>query len=220
MNAKELIVKRVAQELKDGDVVNLGIGLPTRVADYIPEGLKVYLQSENGMINMGAAPSDETEIDKYVTDAGANPATIKSGGMFFDSALSFSIIRGGHVDVTVLGGLQVDQEGNLANWVIPGKMFPGMGGAMDLATGAKRVIVSMEHCSKDGSPKILKKCTLPLTAKNAVSLIVTEKAVIEVCPEGLLLQELQPGSSLEEVLACTEADLIIPDSMQNQEAIS
>ncbi len=220
MNAKELIVKRVAQELKDGDVVNLGIGLPTKVVDYIPEGLTVILQSENGMINMGPTPMSDIQTDTYITDAGANLATIKQGGMFFDSAFSFSIIRGGHVDITVLGGLQVDQEGNLANWVIPGKMFPGMGGAMDLATGAKRVIVAMEHCSKDGSAKILKKCTLPLTAKNSVSLIVTEKAVIEVCPEGLILQEIQPGSTLEEILAITEADLIIPDYLQNSEAIA
>lgn len=197
-------------ELKKGDVVNLGIGLPTRVTKYLSEG--ITLQSENGILNMGA-PAPEGKEDKQICDAGGKYVTVLPGGCFFDSAVSFGIIRGGHVDVTVLGALQVDEKRNLASWMIPGKMVPGMGGAMDLVTGAKKVIIAMEHCTRDGFPKILKECNLPLTAARQVDLIVTEKAVIEATEGGLILKELQTGIELEEVLDCTEADLIIPDSL-------
>lgn len=210
MDSRELIARRVARELHDGDIVNLGIGLPTEVVKYIPQEITVVLQSENGILHMGPPPHPESE-DEYIVNAGGKPVTALPGGCFFDSAMSFSIIRGGHVDLTVLGALEVDQNRNLANWMIPGKLVPGMGGAMDLVTGAKRVIIAMEHCAKDGSPKILKKCTLPLTAKNQVDLIVTEKAVIQAAANGLTLVEIQPGSTIEDILACTEADLNIPD---------
>lgn len=209
---REVIAKRVAKELKDGDVVNLGIGLPTLVANYIPEGMDVTFQSENGFVGLGPAPSPGEE-DKDLVNAGGQPVTINPGGAFLDSAMSFAIIRGGHVDATVLGALQVDQKGNLANWMIPGKMVPGMGGAMDLVTGAKKVIVAMEHTAK-GNPKILKECTLPLTAAGEVNLIITEMAVIEVTEKGLLLKELGPEATVEEVVAATEAELIIPEELK------
>lgn len=212
---REIIAKRVAQELKDGDVVNLGIGLPTFVANYVPDDIDIVLQSENGFVGLGPAPKPGEE-DWDLTNAGGQPVTIKAGGAFFDSATSFVIIRGGHVDVTVLGALQVDEQGNLANWMIPGKMVPGMGGAMDLVVGAKKVIVAMEHTAK-GSPKILKKCTLPLTAANQVNLIITELAVIEVTEKGLLLKELGPETTLEEVIAATEAELIIPEDLKRMD---
>ncbi|MGI5912748.1 MAG: 3-oxoacid CoA-transferase subunit B [Syntrophomonadaceae bacterium] len=210
MTPREVIASRVAQELKDGDIVNLGIGLPTEVVKYIPDNIKVILQSENGILNMGPPPAPGEE-DKYIVNAGGNMVSVLPGGCFFDSALSFCIIRGGHVDVTVLGALEVDESRNLANWMIPGKLVPGMGGAMDLVTGAKKVIIAMEHCAKDGSPKILKKCTLPLTARGQVDLIITEKAVIEATANGLVLKELQPGITVKEVLASTEAKLIVSD---------
>lgn len=202
------IVKRVARELNDGDVVNLGIGMPTLVANYIPEGIKVFFQSENGFIGLGPKPLAGEE-DMNIVDAGGKPVTIIPGGAFFDSSFSFAMIRGGHIDKTVLGALQVDQKGNLANWMIPGKMVPGMGGAMDLVVGAKKVIVAMEHTTKDGQPKILKECTLPLTAFKEVNLIITNKAVIEVTENGLVLKEIAAGLTIEEVKQATEAELKI-----------
>ncbi|ARC83990.1 butyrate--acetoacetate CoA-transferase subunit B [Clostridium argentinense CDC 2741] len=212
---REVIAKRVAKELKDGDVVNLGIGLPTLVANYIPEGVDVTLQSENGFVGIGPAPAEGKE-DKDLVNAGGQFVTVLPGAAFFDSSVSFGIIRGGHVDATVLGALEVDQEGNLANWMIPGKKVPGMGGAMDLVVGAKKVIVAMEHTAK-GNPKILKKCTLPLTAANQVNLIITEMAVMEVTKEGLILRELGPEATIEDVKNATLADLIIPDNVKKME---
>ncbi|MBP1932431.1 3-oxoacid CoA-transferase subunit B [Ammoniphilus resinae] len=214
-----LIASRVAKELKNGDLVNLGIGLPTLVANYIPEDVQVYLQSENGMIGMGPSP-DEEHVDPDLFNAGGNPVTILPGGVFFDTALSFAIIRGGHVDITVLGALEVDQHGNLASWSIPGKFTPGIGGAMDLVAGAKRVVVAMEHTTKKGEAKILKDCTLPLTAQGRVSMIVTELAVFEVRPDGLWLTELQPGATLDEVRQKTAADYQIAAELQREEAKS
>ncbi|MCK5763585.1 MAG: CoA transferase subunit B, partial [Clostridiales bacterium] len=199
MNIKSIIANRVAKEFKDGNLVNLGIGLPTLVANYIPEDIEVTLQSENGFVGIGAAPEQGKE-DPNLVNAGAQPVTINSGAAFFDSSISFSIIRGGHLDFTVLGALQVDEKGNLANWIIPGKMVPGMGGAMDLVTGAKKVIIAMTHTAK-GNVKILKECTLPLTAKGRVSMIVTEMGVIEVTDKGLLLKEKNPMFTVEEIQA-------------------
>lgn len=204
---KSFIAKRVAKELRDGDVVNLGIGLPTLVGNYVPSDVHIHLQSENGLIGLGPAP-DETNTDPDITNAGGQPVTLLPGGMYFDSATSFAIIRGGHVDVTVLGSLQVDETGSLANWIIPGVMVPGMGGAMDLVTGARKVIIAMTHTNK-GEPKILKRCTLPLTAKNQVNLIITEMAVIEVQNDGLHLLEYNPEFTIDDVVAATEATLII-----------
>ena len=203
----EWLVKRVAQEFKTGDVVNLGIGIPTKVANALPEGVKIILQSENGYIGVGPAPEAGKE-DPNTVNAGGQYATILPGGCSFDSSTSFAIIRGGHVDATVLGALEVDEEGNLANWMIPGKMVPGMGGAMDLVVGAKHVIVAMEHSTKKGGFKILKKCALPLTAAKQVNLIITEMGVMEVTPKGLVLKEIAPGLTFEEVQACTGATLI------------
>lgn len=213
MDNREFIVRRVAQEFKSGAIVNLGIGMPTMVADFIPEGVDIFLQSENGMVGMGPAPASGKE-DIDLINAGNRPVTVFPGAAFFDSAFSFGIIRGGHVDYTVLGALEVDQEGNLANWIIPGKMVPGMGGAMDLVVGAKTVIIAMEHVNKKGEPKILKKCSLPLTAKNQVNLIVTDMAVIKVVPEGLLLTEIAPGLTVKDVQDSTEAELIISPDLQ------
>lgn len=209
---KAIIAKRVAQEFKDGDLVNLGIGLPTLVANYIPETIDVTLQSENGFIGMGGAPKPGEE-DKNLTNAGSQPATIKKNGAFFDSATSFAIIRGGHLDCTVLGALQVDAKGNLANWMIPGKLVPGMGGAMDLVTGAKKVIVAMTHTSR-GNIKILEECTLPLTAKNQVDLIITEMGVMEITKEGIVLKEINPAFSIEDVKELTSAELIIAENLK------
>ncbi|UUX33636.1 3-oxoacid CoA-transferase subunit B [Fundicoccus culcitae] len=209
---QNFIARRAAQELNDGDVVNLGIGLPTLVANFIPEGKEIILQSENGFIGVGPSPEPD-QVDPYIVNAGGQPVTIVAGAAFFDSATSFGIIRGGHVDVTILGSLEVDEKGNIANYMIPGKLVPGMGGAMDLLTGAKRSIVAMEHTNK-GRPKILKECTLPLTAANAIDLIITEMAVMEVTPEGLLLKEVADGYTVEDVQNATEAELILADSLK------
>ena len=208
LDKRAMIGARIAKEFKDGDYVNLGIGLPTEAANHIPEGISVIFQSENGLLGAGPKPPEGQE-DKDMINAGGGYITCIPGASFFDSATSFAIIRGGHIDATVLGALQVDQEGNLANWLIPGKMVPGMGGAMDLVTGAKKVIVAMEHCDKYGNSKILKKCTLPLTAKGKVNLIITDMAVIEVCPEGLYLREIAEGLTIDDVVQATEAELII-----------
>ncbi|MEA4813814.1 MAG: 3-oxoacid CoA-transferase subunit B [Oscillospiraceae bacterium] len=209
MDGRELIVSRAARFFHDGDLVNLGIGMPTKIANYIPDGVDVMLQSENGFIGLGPAPEKGKE-EKDVVNAGGMPVSIVPGGMCFDSCMSFGLIRGGHVDATVLGSLEVDQEGNIANWMVPGKMVPGMGGAMDLVAGAKLVIITMEHCTKSGEPKILKKCTLPLTAASEADYIVTELCVLHRTETGLVLEELAPGVTAEEVIAKTEADIIIP----------
>lgn len=215
MNPKETIARRVAKELHDGDVCNLGIGLPTMVANYVPQGVDVTFQSENGMLGLGPVPEKGKE-DFDLTNAGGNPVTMFTGGVFFDSATSFGIIRGGHVDVTVLGSLQVDEEGSIANWIIPGKMVPGMGGAMDLLVGAKKVIVAMQHTSGD-QIKILKKCSLPYTAVKEVNMIVTELGVMEVTQEGLLLREVAPGVTIEQIQAVTEPKLIISPTLKTME---
>lgn len=212
MDEKKIIAKRVAQLLKDGDVVNLGIGLPTMVANFIPEGMDITFQSENGFLGLGPAPA-KGEEDWELVNAGGMPSTIVPGGMFFDSATSFSIIRGGHVDATVLGAMEVDEKGNLANYKIPGKMVPGMGGAMDLVVGANTVIIAMTHTQK-GKPKILKQCTLPLTAKEQVDIIVTEMALIRVTKEGLVLEELGPEATVEDVIAATDANLIVSPNLK------
>ena len=212
MEAKDIIAKRVAKEFKDGDVVNLGIGLPTLVPNYIEEGVEIILHSENGFTGIGPAPSED-DIDMNLVNAGGMPVSIIPGGSFFDSSMSFSIIRGGHLDATVLGALQVDEEGNLANWMIPGKLVPGMGGAMDLVGGAKKVIVAMTHTAK-GEIKILKRCTLPLTGAKKVSKIITEMGVLEVTAEGLVLSEINPEYSVEEVQAVTEATLIVSKDLK------
>ena len=209
---REVIAKRVALELKDGDVVNLGIGLPTMVPNYLKSNVRVILQSENGLLGMGPKPAEGQE-NPELTDAGGGYITAVEGACSFDSATSFGIIRGGHVDVTILGALQVDEKGDLANWIIPGKKAPGMGGAMDLLVGAKKVILAMEHTAK-GNPKILKKCTLPLTAAGQVNLIVTEMGVMEITPEGIVLRELNPEFTVEQVQAATEARLIIADDLK------
>jgi acetate CoA/acetoacetate CoA-transferase beta subunit len=208
MDASELIVRRVARELRDGMLVNLGIGMPTQVANHVPAGMMVYFQSENGLIGMGARPPEGME-DPNLTDAGGAFITALPGAVAFDSAFSFGLIRGGHLDMTVLGGLQVDGQGHLANWMIPGKMIPGMGGAMDLVAGAKRVIVAMTHTNRD-KPKIVRECSLPMTSTRPVSLIVTELAVIEPTADGLVLKERAPGVGVEAVRAATEAELLAP----------
>ena len=207
---REVIAKRAAKELHDGDVVNLGIGIPTLIPNYLPEGVTVTLQTENGAMGMGPTPEEGKE-DKNLINAGGGAITLRPGACTCDSATSFAIIRGGHVNVSFLGALQVDEKGNLANWIIPGKMAPGMGGAMDLVVGAKRVILTMEHTQK-GAPKILKECTLPLTAAGQVNMIITEMGVMDITPEGIVLKEIHPEFTVEQVQAATEAKLIIsPD---------
>lgn len=212
MNARELIVRRAAKFLNDGDMVNLGIGMPTLVANYLDEGVEIILQSENGFLGLGPSPEPGME-DKDVVNAGGQPSSILPGGACFDSCMSFGLIRGGHVSCSILGALEVDQEGSLANWIVPGKRVPGMGGAMDLVAGAKKVIVTMEHTTKTGEPKILKKCTLPLTAVKEVDYIVTELCVLEVTEDGLVLKELAPGVTVEDVVGKTDAELIIPEEI-------
>lgn len=210
---REVIAKRVALELKDGDVVNLGIGLPTLIPNYLKKGIRVHLQSENGLIGMGGTPEEGKEDLDFV-NAGAGFITPEPEAAAFDSAMSFAIIRGGHVDISVLGALQVDEKGDLANWIIPGKMAPGMGGAMDLLVGTKKVILAMEHTAK-GNPKIMKKCTLPLTAQGQVDMIVTEMCVIEVDKErGLIVKEIHPEFTQEDVVKATEATLIFDEHIQ------
>ena len=204
---QEVIAKRVAQEFHNNDVITLGIGLPTKAVTYLPDNVEVIVQSENGVLGVGAYPH-ETVKDERITNAGGVGVTINPGGCFIDSLTSFGLMRGGHIDITVLGALQVDQEGNLANWCIPGKFTPGMGGAMDLVVGTKKLIIAMEHTSK-GMPKILKKCTLPLTAAHKVNLIITEKGVFEITRQGLTLREISPYSSLEDIQNTTDADFIV-----------
>jgi acetate CoA/acetoacetate CoA-transferase beta subunit len=208
MDPQTVIARRIARELRPGMLVNLGIGIPTAVANYLPAGLNVFFQSENGLIGTGAVP-DPGMAQRLLTDAGGRPVTALPGACAFDSAMSFALIRGGHLDMTVLGGLQVDQAGRLANWMVPGKMVPGMGGAMDLVTGAKRVVIAMQHTAK-GKPKIVRQCTLPLTAVRPVDLVVTELAVIAFPNGRAALLETAPGVSVEQVLSATEAALEVP----------
>jgi len=211
MDAQTIIAKRIARELQSGMLVNLGIGIPTLVANYLPDGLNVFFQSENGLIGTGQMAEEGME-QPFLTDAGGRPVTALPGASTFDSAMSFGLIRGGHVDMTVLGGLQVDAKGHLANWMIPGKMVPGMGGAMDLVTGARRVIVAMQHTAK-GKPKILEKCTLPLTSIRPVDLVVTDMAVIAFPNGRATLMETAPGVSVTDVIANSEAELVVPNSV-------
>jgi acetate CoA/acetoacetate CoA-transferase beta subunit len=211
MDAQTVIARRIAQELRPGMLVNLGIGIPTQVANYVPAGMRIYFQSENGLIGTGPVP-EEGKSERFLTDAAGQPVSALPGSCTFDSAMSFGLIRGGHLDITVLGGLQVDEGGLLANWMIPGKMVPGMGGAMDLVSGARRVIVAMQHSAK-GKTKIVKRCSLPLTSARPVDMVVTELAVITFADGVATLQETAPGVSVQDVLAATEAALAIPDQV-------
>jgi len=210
--SRERVARRIARELPENGLVNLGIGCPTLVANYMPKDKTILLHSENGFTGLGGLPAPGQE-DPGIVNAGGKPVTMMPGGCFFDTVMSFAIVRGGHVDVTVLGALEVDEEGNIANYAIPGKFVPGMGGAMDLVIGAKKVIISMDHINKNGGPKILKRCTLPLTAEKEADLIVTDMAFIRVTPSGLVLEEVAEGVSVEEVIQATGARLIIPSQI-------
>ena len=216
LTSKEKIAKRVALMFNDGELANLGVGIPTMVPAFLPENVEVWLQAENGIIGAGpaAVPGEE---DFFFKDAGDKYCTILPGGCTFNSATSFGLIRGGHLAYTVLGAMQVDQHGNLANWIVPGGKMAGMGGAMDLVTGAKKVVVATEHCSKDGSPKILKDCTFPLTGTGVVDVIVTELVYIEVTDKGLVLKEIAPGVTVQEVIAKTDAPLIVAEDLKEME---
>jgi acetate CoA/acetoacetate CoA-transferase beta subunit len=211
-DVKSAIAARAAKELKDGDVVNLGIGIPTLVVNFLPPDINIILHSENGIMGMGPTPSPD-EVNMNIVNAGGRPVTIKTGAMFFDSAVSFGIIRGGHVDATIIGALEVDEKGNISNWIVPGKAIPGMGGAMDLMAAAKKVIVTMTH-TQNGAPKILKNCTLPYTALGAVDIIITEMGVMEITPDGIVLTELHPDYTKEKIQEATGAKLIISPNLK------
>lgn len=215
LTPKEIIAARIAKEFKDGDVANLGIGLPTMVPRFLPDNVDIILESENGYLGLGPLG----EVDPDLVDAGGQPSGIIKGASFFDSAFSFGLIRGGHIDIAVLGGLEVDSHGNLANWMVPGKLVPGMGGAMDLVVGAKKIIIAMEHTTKDGAPRILNKCNLPLTGEGVVDMVVTELAIFSVTDEGFVLEELQEGVTMEMVKEKTEADFKISPTIKKSLSI-